>query len=125
MSNGKDGSMGDDVRRRALEEMERLLDAAHALQRDLEEHEEACRRIIAEVRAGEELGAVLESAHSDKLRPQLTDSMNNFERLRHKARIRVIALGVAEGMTTADIQRHWSITRQLASRAKREIETLD
>jgi hypothetical protein len=115
----------DELRTKALEQMEQLLNAATTLLRDLEQHEAVCRRIIGAVRAGEPLGTVLEAAHSDKLRPQLTDTLNDYERHRHRARLRMIALGVSEGMTTADIQRHWAITRQLASRARREIETLD
>ncbi len=127
MQSGEDGVMtqDDDVRRNALEEMDRLLDAAQTLQRDLRVHVDACRQISDGIRAEYPLATVLESSRSDELRPQLTDSLNAYERLRHKARLRLIALGVTEGMTSADIQRHWSITRQLANRAKREIETLD
>ena len=67
----------------------------------------------------------LEEVRSDKLSPKLTDSLKVYERLRHRARLRLIALGVSEGMTAADIQRHWSITRQLTSRALHEVQLLD
>ena len=115
----------DVLRDRALEEMERLLEAATALRGDLEEHEAACRLIIERVRAGDQVAPILDEVHSHKLRPKLTDSLGTYERLRHKARLRLIALGVSEGMTPADIQRQWAITRQLASRALQEIRDLD
>ena len=115
----------DVLRDRALEEVERLLEAAVALRADLEEHEAACRLIIERVRAGDRVAPILDDVHSQKLRPKLTDSLGVYERLRHKARLRLIALGVSEGMTPADIQRHWAITRQLTSRALQEIRELD
>ena len=113
------------VRDRAVREMEQLLDAAEDLRADLDEHVGVCRVIIDRIRAGEEVGPTLEGVRSDKLRPKLTDSLTVYERLRHQARLRLIALGVEEGMTSADIQRHWAITRQLASRALQEIKELD
>ena len=113
------------VRDRAVREMEQLLDAAEVLRADLDEHVGVCRVIIDRIRAGEEVGPTLEGVRSDKLRPKLTDSLTVYERLRHQARLRLIALGVEEGMSSADIQRHWSITRQLASRALQEVRELD
>jgi hypothetical protein len=116
---------GDALRERALDEMEQLLESAVALRADLEEHEAACRLIIERIRSGDHVSPVLDDVHSDKLRPQLTDSLGVYERLRHRARLRLIALGVAEGMTPGDVQRQWAITRQLASRALREARELD
>jgi hypothetical protein len=113
------------LRARALAEMERLLAAAITLRTDLEEHEEVCRLIIGRLRAGDQVAPVLDDVHSHELRPKLTDSLSAYERLRHRARLRLIALGVSEGMTPGDVQRQWAITRQLASRALREIKELD
>ena len=122
-----EANVADDgeLRDRALEEMERLHGAAVTLRTDLEEHEAACRLIIERIRAGDQMAPILDDVHSNKLRPKLTDALSGYERLRHKARLRLIALGVSEGMTPADIQRHWAITRQLASRALQEIRELD
>jgi len=113
------------ARQRALQEMEQLLEAATALRKDLEGHEAVCREIIAGVRGGGSLASVLDGAGSRTWRPRLTDSLSTYERLRHRARLRLIALGVAEGMTVTDVEYHWSITKQLANRALREIEQLD
>jgi len=113
------------LRDRALEEMERLLEAAVTLHADLQEHAAVCRQVIERIRAGDQVAPILDDVQSDKMRPKLTDSLGAYERLRHKARLRLIALGVSEGMTPGDIQRHWAITRQLASRALQEIRELD
>jgi hypothetical protein len=116
-----DGALRD----RALEEMERLLAAVVTLRADLEEHEEVCRLIIRRLRVGAQVAPVLDDVRSHELRPKLTDSLSAYERLRHRARLRLIALGVSEGMTPGDVQRQWAITRQLASRALREARDLD
>jgi len=124
---GVEAVVADDggERASALDEMRQLLAAAQALRADLEVHETACRLIIERIGAGHELAPALDEIGSQDLRPQLTRSLSAYERLRHRARLRLIALGVAEGMTSGDIQRHWAITRQLAGRALQEIRELD
>jgi hypothetical protein len=121
------GNGGDrpEIRERALAEMELLLEATTALRENLEGHEAVCRAVIAGMRRDEPLATVLEGAASRTWRPRLTDSLTTYERLRHRARLRLIALGAAEGMTVADVQYHWSITKQLANRSLREIDQLD
>ena len=69
----------------------------------------------------EQLATVLERAGSRTWRPRLTESLTAYERLRHRARLGLIALGVEQGMTVTDVQRHWAITKQLANRALRQI----
>ena len=55
--------------------------------------------------SGLPLGAVLGSAESHAWRREADPhSLGVYEKLRHQARLRLIALGLAEGMTTADIQ---------------------
>ena len=108
-----------------MEELERLLEAAAVLREDLDGHIAVSRSVLEGVRADQELGAVLDRTSSQTWRPKMTDALTAYERLRHRARLRLIALGVAEGMSVSDIERHWSITRQLANRSIREAEQLD
>ncbi len=105
--------------------MIQLIEAAENLRSDLEHHEAVCRKILEGIRTGDPLGPLLEAAGSDRWRPRLTESLGLYEKLRHRARLRLIAVGLAEGMTSGDIQYHWAITRQLASRAVREVAELD
>ncbi len=115
----------DELRERAILEMERLLAAAEVLREDLDGHVAVCRAIIDGIRREDDLAAVMDRADSRTWRPRLTDALTNYERLRHKARLRLIALGAAEGMTVADVQERWSITKQLANRSIREAGQLD
>ena len=119
------GGQAAAARRRAILEMERLLEAADALRQDLDGHVEVCRAVLEGIRREDDLGMVLDEAGSRTWRPRMTDALTSYERLRHRARLRLVALGLAEGMTVADIQRHWSITKQLANRSIREAERLD
>jgi len=114
-----------EARRRSVAELEHLIEAAAVLRDDLDGHIAICEAIIAGVCDGEDLGSVLDAADSGTWRPKLTDSLTNYERLRHRARLRLIGLGVAEGMSVSDVERRWSITRQLANRSIREAEQLD
>ncbi len=119
------GGAPPDLRAQALEEMGRLLEAAEVLRQDLGGHVEACRAIIDGIGRSDPLVGVMESAGSPSWRPRLTDSLLNYERLRHRARLRLIALGRSEGMAVEDVERLWAITRQLANRSIREAESLD
>jgi hypothetical protein len=130
-----DGSIGDmdehtpaeatEARRKAVLEMEQLLHAASDLRDDLDGHIGVCKEIIEGLGREEDLGVVLDRVRSHEWRPKLTDALTTYERLRHRARLRLIALGVAEGMTVDDVERHWSITRQLANRSIRDAGQLD
>jgi len=121
MVDGSGGTEDDGARARAVAEMEQLLEATTTLRRNLEGHEAVCRTILDGVRDGEQLATVLERAGSRTWRPRLTESLTAYERLRHRARLGLIALGVEQGMTVTDVQRHWAITKQLANRALRQI----
>jgi len=121
MDSGEGGVDDPGVQARAVAEMELLLEATTALRRDLEGHEAVCRTILDGIRNGERLATVLDRAGSQRWRPRLTDSLTTYERLRHRARLGLIALGVEQGMTVTDVQRHWAITKQLANRALRQI----
>jgi hypothetical protein len=114
-----------EARRRAVTEMERLLEAAVVLREELDGHVAICQAVLEGVRNEDALGAVLDASSSRTWRPKMTDALTAYERLRHRARLRLIGLGVAEGMTVADVERHWSITRQLANRSIREAGQLD
>lgn len=119
------GALRPDLRALALAELQQLLDAAVDLREDLAGHIVACDAIIDGVRREERLFEVMESVDSRTWRPRLTDSLTAYERLRHRARLRLIALGRSEGMSVDDVEHLWSITRQLANRSIRESERLE
>jgi hypothetical protein len=125
MASDPSGADGPDTRARAEQDMERMLAAALTLLVDLEHHVAVNRDILEGMRRHENLGEVLDRSGSGALRRRLTESLTAYERSRHRARLRLIALGIEEGMTLAEIQDRWAITRQLAQRAMRDIAELD
>jgi len=74
---------------------------------------------------GRPLAPALRDGGSADRRPQLSDSIRNFERLRHRARLRLIGVGLAQGMTVQDVSAEWGVSRQLAARYLRELEALE
>ena len=119
------GPDGPDSRAKAERDMEGMLAAAITLLADLEHHVTVSREILDGVRRQDALDGVLDQAGSGALRRRLTDSLTAYERSRHLARLRLIALGTEEGMTLTQVQERWAITRQLTQRALRDIADLD
>ncbi len=124
MVNGTHRDMAE-ARERAVLDMERMLEAATILREDLDGHVAVCQEVLDGIRREVGLEAVLDEINSRAWRPRMTDALTAYARLRHRARLRLIALGVAEGMTVTDVERSWSITKQLANRSIREADTLD
>jgi hypothetical protein len=70
--------------------------------------------------AGLTVGGLL-SRDAAKLRGELTNALDEFERTRHMVRLSLFAvLGLDQGETVAEIARTLGISRQLASRLARE-----
>jgi hypothetical protein len=125
MSSDLAGAEEPDTRAKAERDLERMLESEIALLDDLEHHVVVTRQILEGVRRRDDLDEVLARARSGEWRRRLTDSLTAFERNRHRARLRLIALGTEKGMTLTEVQEHWAITRQLAQRALRDIDELD
>jgi hypothetical protein len=109
------------LRTSALEEIEELLESAKRLRADLRVKETAYRRTARLLEKGEQIDAVLEASGARSGRQELTDSMDDFERHRHRTRSALTAVALDEGMTIGQIARQWGFSRQLASRYAREV----
>ena len=101
------------------------LDATHRLYQDLARHEAISNQVMDAVASGRPLADELRRQGSADWRPALSDSIRSFERCRPLARLRLIAVGLDEGLTPGDIGRLWGITRQLVARYLKEIDELD
>jgi hypothetical protein len=99
-----------------------MMEAAAKLRDDLERHVEINREVVQALEQVGALGAALERIQAGEWRTRLTDSLARYELLRHRARLSLIAVGMEEGMTVADVAEQWSISRQLAARYLRDIE---
>jgi hypothetical protein len=74
---------------------------------------------------GTSLLDTLHANHPDEIRPLLTSAIRNFERARHRARLRLIAVAIAEGASDQDVRHPWSVSHEMVRRAKRELTEID
>jgi hypothetical protein len=54
----------------------------------------------------------------------VTDALTRFERIRHRGRLRLVAIAREQGMSVEEIQDRWAITRSLAIRNLRQAERM-
>ena len=69
----------------------------------------------------------MDKAFSDMAMPwaQVTTQLAELERIRHRVRTAVFALGLSEGMTIGELGRLYGFSRQLAARVAREVREAD
>jgi len=95
--------------------------------RELEESTELLRKVLLDYRKGNAILAALlaegvptiealERAGAPRMRPELTDALDQFAGSRHQARLALLALAVDEGASMTDAGRAFSLSRQLVSR---------
>ena len=102
-----------------------LQTASGELREELLANERATDVMVEGLARGVPVDQMLDRVDSERIRPQLTGSLQNFERLRRRARIRMVAVALEQGLTVEDIQQRWAITRSLAVRNIREARGLD
>ena len=117
-----DESGSSAAREAARRDMALMMEAAAKLRDDIHAHVEVNRKVVEALEQVGALGAALERVQAGRARMTLTDSLAHYELLRHRARLSLMAVGVEEGMTVADVAEHWEISRQLAARYLRDIE---
>ncbi len=106
----------------ALREAQR---ASDELRCELHANQQATDVLIEGLEQGLPLEQLLDTINSERMRPRLTASLQDYERKRRAARLRIIALALEQDMTVEDIQKRWAITRSLAVRNIREARDLD
>jgi hypothetical protein len=105
-----------DSRQRAIDNLERLLEAVDELQAGLKVTKSQYRRALRSLHRGESVRSSLSSAGSAQTRESTTAMLDDFERARHASRLSLIEAGVDEGMSINAVSRAWGVSRQLASR---------
>lgn len=124
MASADPGNGIDSLRQAAVADCQALLEAEVDLTTHLEEHASVTRAMIHTLDQGESLVDTLRAHHSDQIRPALSNAVRAYERARHRARVRLIAVAMAEGATDQDVRELWNISREIVSRAKRELAAL-
>jgi DNA-directed RNA polymerase specialized sigma24 family protein len=114
-------------RERAIESIERTMQASVALRKHLLEGERSGRRMISALKRGVPIPDSVAAAGSSaaELRRSTNDLLNDYEGARHEMRTAFILSSVEGGMSIGEIGRVLGVSRQLASRLVREArETL-
>jgi hypothetical protein len=114
-------------RERAIESVERTLEASAALRKHLLENERTGRRMISAIRRGVPISEAVEASGScaADLRRSTKDVLDDYESARHVMRAAFILPTVDGGTSIGEIGRTLGISRQLASRLVQEArETL-
>ena len=109
------------LRSTALDEIDELLESAKRLHADLRLKETAYRQTARRLAKGAPLEEVMEASGARSARQELTDTLAEFERHRHRTRLALTAAALEEGMSIGEIARAWGFSRQLAARYAREV----
>lgn len=101
---------------RALSDLERSMEQTQSVLAEAATTYGRFRRRTAE-------GVPVEDAFSDLAMPwsAVARQLDELERVRHRVRTAVFALGLAEGMTIAQLGRLYGFSRQLAARVAKEV----
>ncbi len=78
-----------------------------------------------EVEKGEPVFGPDEDSETPAYRQQVTEAIGEFEAARHQLRVALFAVGKEEGASISQVGRVLGISRQLASRIAKEVDTTD
>jgi len=113
------------LRHNAAADLRANVAALDALQQQLTHHAGVSRTMIGTLSDGGSLLDTLEAVDSHEIRPELTAAIRSFERSRHRARLRLMAVAMAEGADDQDVRHLWNISHEMVRRAKRELGDLE
>ena len=117
-----DENASSDLEERAVIDLRELQAASAELRRCLEVNEAATVILLEGLADGEPLTTLFDRIRSSEMRPLVTDALTRFERIRHRGRLRLVAIAMQQGMSVEEIQDRWAITRSLAIRHLRQAE---
>jgi len=90
---------------------------------------EGVMRVAAELvdamERGEPLIATMRARRAADARLAATTAIRTYESTRHRSRLRLIAVAMAEGATDGELCELWKMSSEMVRRAKREIAGLD
>lgn len=109
--------MTEPVRRASQE----LVEAADALRAALGRHKALTTDVAARVHPDIRVVDVLTEAHVPTIRQEITEAIGRFQSARHRFRLAVLALGIEQGATIAEVGRALGVSRQFASRLAAEL----
>jgi hypothetical protein len=106
------------VVRNALE----LVEVTEALRAVLLRYNRSTTGLISRVERGEPMVEAIQGVDGSNVRPEVTEAVEVFEKVRHQLRVAMFALALEQGATLSEVGRALGFSRQLASRLAAEIQ---
>jgi hypothetical protein len=108
------------LERDAIRSTEELVQALASAREELRRAEQMIRRGLRKVEQGNDVASVILATPPSESRQAIQDALSEVNRSRHKARLKIFALALAQGVSIGELGRAWGISRQLASRYAQE-----
>jgi hypothetical protein len=101
------------------------VEAARELIDQLDHNCQFTRELVDAVTSGEPLTGAMVAQRSFEVRPALSTSIRLFENARHRLRLHLVRVAIAEGASDAEICELWSFSNEMVRRIKKEISKFE
>jgi hypothetical protein len=101
------------------------IEAANGLVEELDRSCEFTREVLDAISSGRPLAEAMSAKRSTEVRPALSDAIRLFENARHRLRLHLVRIAIAEGVTDTEICELWSFSAEMVRRIKKEIAKLE
>jgi len=122
---GSESADLDRLRAVAAADARRSMAANAELATVMEGTMEVAAELVDAMERGESLIGTMRALQAADARIAATTTIRAYESARHRSRLRLIAVAIAEGATDADLCDLWKMSSEMVRRAKREIAELE
>jgi hypothetical protein len=112
------------LRDAAVTDARRSIAAHGELSTVMEGTMQVASELVAAMEQGRPLIDTMRARRAADARLAATTAIRSYESARHRARIRLVAVALAEGATDAELCELWNMSYEMVRRAKREIAEL-
>ena len=99
--------------------------AARALVEELDRNSHVTRDVLDAIASGRPITDSMRDNHSHEVRPALYTAIRLFENARHRLRLHLVRVAMAEGATDSEICELWNFSNEMVRRIKKEILTFE
>ena len=102
-------------------ELSALMEATEQLRETLARYKRASTSLVRRIEGGTSVFEAFDDMDGAMQSPrELTETLEEFERVRHQVRLALFELAAAQGASMSDVGRRLGVSRQLASRLANE-----
>ncbi len=95
--------------------------AARVLIEELERNCDFTREVVDAIASGQSFTDTMRVNHSSEVRPALSTAIRLYENARHRLRLHLVRVAIAEGASDSEICELWSFSYEMVRRIKKEI----